>query len=350
MKHYSMWNVIIAKRLIRSPFFWICMALFLILPVLVRNEIEKHGVGVHVLILNEGEGAEAEELRELLTAESNSVISFEEWNGSETEMRDRISQGEAQAGYIIPADVTERIRTYHVNGAPILTAVRSDREVSVRVIDEVVYGKLFDIYAESIAQDFAASTDGTKDEQRMQYIHDRYEGYQSMEIPFLFQHADGSEFTEFMYEDDRSIAVLPLKGLIGLLVVLMSLSGGFSWYTDRKRGVFMRLSGYGRNLVLLSYILIPTLAAALTGLLTNMLLLRDAFANEVVSMLVLVALQVPVVFLILKAVRSEALYMALIPVIIVWCLIAGSVFAELDDISVISWLQKITPMHYYMLI
>ncbi|MBO4395251.1 MAG: hypothetical protein J5819_02770 [Eubacterium sp.] len=330
MKYFFVRNIIIAKRLMKGPFFWICMSLLLILPIALKNEIEKHGVGVHVLILDEsGENVSAE-LTDSLISVGNSVISFKIWNGTESEMRDRIAGGHAQAGYIIPSDIAERVRSYHNEKTPLLTAIRSDREISVRVIDEVVYGKLYDLYAESIAQDFTSKLDGRDDPARTPFIHDRYTGYLNAEIPFLFTHADGSVFTEFQNEDDRSVAVQPLKGLIALLVVLMSLSGGILWYQDEKRGVFMRFGLAEKNLVHLSYIVIPTLAAAITGLVTNMLLVNGSFPKEALTMLLLVIIQVPVAFLLQKLVRSVYLYMALIPVIIVCYLIVGLAFFEKD--------------------
>ena len=85
----------------------------------------------------------------------------------------------------------------------------------------------------------------------------------------------------------------------------------------------MRFGLAEKNLVHLSYIVLPTLAAAITGLVTNMLLVNGSFPKEALTMLLLVIIQVPVAFLLQKLVRSVYLYMALIPAIVVCYLIVG---------------------------
>ena len=344
VKHYFMWNYIIIKRLLRTPYFWTFLALLLLLPIFVKNEIEKHGVGVRVLIMSETDTSAdsnnknnhykntehaqtmSETLIDSLTVVGDSVISFEVWNESEELMREQIATGYAQAGYIIPDDLTERILDYREKRTPILTAVRSESEVSVRVIDEIVFGKLYDLYAESIAQDYAFSMDGREDSSRRDFIHGQYEKYSDAEAPFLFQHTDGSVFSEFQYGDDNLTALLPLRGLITVLVVLMALSGGVYWYRDAGRGVFMQLGRRGKELVHLSYIIIPTLVAVLVGLLTDLILIPADPLHELFAMLLLVVILIPAVYLIQKIVRSVYIYMALIPVIIVCNLIGGVLF------------------------
>ena len=345
------WWWITCKRQMASVSFLIILGMILLAAVVMRSLATRDEGIVRVLILSEEkDGGAASLLCDELLKQSDKAIFFE-MADSEEMLRSEVKSGRAQGGYIFPEDFDDRLSRPDTM-SELIVAVRSEAEDNARVVDEIVFAKLYDVLGLKIAGEYADAQYGAPDEARSRFITEQYETYKNDELPFRFELPDGSPHpvldgdTDVMASNTTS---QPVVGLVGILVVSAALSAGMMWYRDRMRGVFTWLSPTKINRVHLIYVLIPTYAAGLTGLLAVYLLgTGKELWMELLRTHWLIAVTTGIVFLLQTCIRSLRLYVGLIPVSVFLNLLCGGVFSELEAIPVIAWIKPLVPLSTYM--
>ncbi|MBO6108761.1 MAG: hypothetical protein J6P16_05085 [Eubacterium sp.] len=350
------WLYAVCKRTFIQPFLLISLILIIALPLMLGIQLKEDSHIIHVIVVNESSSETGAELYEKLLSKSSGLILFDGIDDDYFKKNTEKIMSSAEAVYIIPKDIDERIADFHTKRNGIITAVRSEDELSVRIIDEMVYGALYDYIAEDMAlryvEKYVEISDGDiSGASEADEFHDKYESYRAAEVPFIFEHADGSAFYE-LNEDtgDKNPLLSPVKGLIAVLIVLAALTGGILWYEDRDRSVFIRLTPGRRHLVHVMYILATALPASVTGLVGVFAAgaETDSFFHESIAMAALFLMIVPLVFLIQLLIKDRRIYMALIPALTIYNLFCGSVFAELDGVGALQPLRLCNPLYYYM--
>ena len=315
------WWVLTFKRLLRSPAFIVSLFLILIFAFGVRLVFSRQDGIVRVLLVQKNtEDTAAAEVCRSLKDISNKTIQFESCD-DESKLRDKVTTGYALAGYIFSEDFENRLQSALTEDSALVTSVTRDAEEGTGVLDELVFGRIYDRLADRIAISYADGIFQNKDEQREEFIRAQYEKYRDDEIPFRFEQAGGSPHPVLEGQEGTAEAIVttrPVTGLIGVVVLLAAMVGSLMWYRDKRRGIYVRLSKSKTHIVHGIIVLIPTIVAVIIGFAASLFLKGFAsVGTEALSMLgMTVGIFLPV-FIVQTWIRSEKIYMGIFPIAII---------------------------------
>jgi len=158
MKSFLVWCKFIGKLKCRQVSFWLLLAMFLTLSVLLSDQEQKPRQGVNVCVYLEpakgDEGKLQERFRELLTAEEEKStlfhFSFVEESGIVIK---NVRKGEAECGFVIPNDMLARM--LEQDEGRCITVYNSPHSSISPIIQEKLYAALFQVYSGEIFARYA---------------------------------------------------------------------------------------------------------------------------------------------------------------------------------------------------
>lgn len=346
MKTFFTLLSILLKRLSKRPLLIITL-LLIPLSVLFLVHITKPEdsiLEVAIYCPDAEHGSLSRTLADTLMSLSNSAIRFYSCEKKEMVYQD-IRKQSADCGYLIPADLDQKISSYIKTGTPILTALHAKNDMSTKIIDEIVLSKVYRTFSYQFVKHYLETNlNEPVDTSSLQASFDKY---CKDELLFSF------EYTNEQKEKDLSQAtnflLFPLRGLLSVMILLVCLCSNYLWYEDRKNGLENLLFPKARHCFTLLSLLIPAFFAGILGILSLYLAQTgENIASELGAMVGLLAACMGLSYFLRNLLPSLPMYLACVPLLIVSSLILCPVFFSLGGLfPAISKINHVFPTRYY---
>ena len=325
IRRFFLWYGLLSKRLLRRPGY---LAMLLLIPLfalaLALFSRQESGVVTVALCLEEPADAAARTTAErLLNAES--ILRCSAYPDPEA-AREAVRSGQADAAWILPADLEKRLDFFARYGSgSSITVVEREENVFLMLAREKLYAALYPELSFSVFRNFLVNELGA-DALPEEALRGAYAGRFTAEELIRFTYVDGSEI-----EPGGRYLTAPLRGILALLLLLCDLASGMYCYREEREESFVWLSRPKRRLLpLLCHLtaMVPAALAVLAALYLSGLWM--GLGREAVMML----LYLPCCVLFCEVLRClsprEEHYGALIPILAVAVLVLCPVFVDLQ--------------------
>ena len=352
MKKILTWILLFQKRIIlKKPMFQITILLIPILLFLLFTFNKSSDSLVRVALISGNDEYSQNFVKDLLDS-SNHVISYYQCY-DESQMRKDVLTGKAECGYIMPDDMPRKIAQFSSKKKQgIITAIVKKESISTKIVNEIIYGRLFSERAYPVLKDFINEKQpdrltSAEDEK----MYDAFSKYLIEPLIFSFEYADGSK-NDLLNNDDSShnYYMLPVRGILSVLILVSSMSGVLMLSNDDRKNTWgsIRLSkrpafNYFYIFMSILPIAICSLAAIfITGISTNVL-------NEIRLMVLYTLLLTGFSSLLKALIKNIYVLCSLIPVTVLLSLIICPVFIDIGSIVPQSrFVRLFLPTNYYL--
>lgn len=351
MKKILTWILLFQKRILKKPMFQITILLIPILLFLLFTFNKSSDSLVRVALISGNDEYSQNFVKDLLDS-SNHVISYYQCY-DENQMRKDVLTGKAECGYIMPDDMPRKIAQFSSKKKQgIITAIVKKESISTKIVNEIIYGRLFSERAYPVLKDFINEKQpdrltSAEDEK----MYDAFSKYLIEPLMFSFEYADGSK-NDLLNNDDSShnYYMLPVRGILSVLILVSSMSGVLMRSNDDRKNTwgFIRLSkrpafNYFYIFMSILPIAICSLAAIfITGISTNVL-------NEIRLMVLYTLLLTGFSSLLKALIKNIYVLCSLIPVTVLLSLIICPVFIDIGSIvPQARFVRLFLPTNYYL--
>ena len=346
-----LWFRLWTKRLFLHPFFLFTLFLLPAVTIFISRADFSSDAVLRIALCIDGstpDSAVKKLKTELLRLSNNSVKFY--FTPSIEEVYADVSDGNAVSGYIFPADLEQKLNGYAAEKKPFITAVQHDAEMSNKLVNEIVLSRLYKTHAWQVLVDFISEKVAKKKDLKLDlpFLQERIQTYQTDELLFRFEYADGGENKSL--NEPSGLLLMPLRGVISVLVFLSCMAGALTWYEDKKNGFSLILPKKKKGLCMIFPLLVPALYAGILGIFSLKLTeISESLWKESLSMLCFLFACIALNFFLLSAFRQKELFLSLIPGVTTGSLLLCPVFLDLSIYSpVIKFLRYLLPMHYYL--
>mgnify|MGYP004606719287 FL=1 len=351
MKKILTWILLFQKRILKKPMFQITILLIPILLFLLFTFNKSSDSLVRVALISGNDEYSQNFVKDLLDS-SNHVISYYQCY-DESQMRKDVLTDKAECGYIMPDDMPRKIAQFSSKKKQgIITAIVKKESISTKIVNEIIYGRLFSERAYPVLKDFINEKQpdrltSAEDEK----MYDAFSKYLIEPLMFSFEYADGSK-NDLLNNDDSShnYYMLPVRGILSVLILVSSMSGVLMLSNDDRKNTwgFIRLSkrpafNYFYIFMSILPIAICSLAAIfITGISTNVL-------NEIRLMVLYTLLLTGFSSLLKALIKNIYVLCSLIPVTVLLSLIICPVFIDIGSIvPQARFVRLFLPTNYYL--
>ena len=324
LRRFFLWYGLLSKRLLRRPGY---LAVLLLIPLFALalalfSRQESSVVTVALCLEEPADPAARAAADRLLNAES--ILRCSAYPDPDA-AREAVRSGQADAAWILPADLEKRMDLFARYGSGgSITVVEREENVFLMLAREKLYAALYPELSFSVFRSFLVNELGA-DALPEETLRGAYTGGFVTDELLRFAYVDGSEI-----ERDGRYLTAPLRGILALLLLLCGLASGMYCYREEREESFVWLSGPKRRLLpLLCHLtsMLPAALAVLAALYLSGLWL--GLGREVLMML----LYLPCCVLFCEVLRClsprEEHYGALIPILAVAVLVLCPVFVDL---------------------
>lgn len=351
MKKILTWILLFQKRILKKPMFQITILLIPILLFLLFTFNKSSDSLVRVALISGNDEYSQNFVKDLLDS-SNHVISYYQCY-DESQMRKDVLTGKAECGYIMPDDMPRKIAQFSSKKKQgIITAIVKKESISTKIVNEIIYGRLFSERAYPVLKDFI----NEKQPDRLtpaedEKMYDTFSKYLIEPLMFSFEYADGSK-NDLLNNDDSShnYYMLPVRGILSVLILVSSMSGVLMLSNDDRKNTwgFIRLSkrpAFNYFYIFMSILPIAICSLAsifITGISTNVL-------NEIRLMVLYTLLLTGFSSLLKALIKNIYVLCSLIPVTVLLSLIICPVFIDIGSIVPQSrFVRLFLPTNYYL--
>lgn len=344
MKKLLTWIWLLNKRLFRKPTF---LVILLLIPVLVFGyglAAQGESGMVTIVLAQEGE----DPLSELVIGDlmgSSKLILFRECEDLDSAV-DQVAHGKADAAWIFPEDLAERIEDFTADPDPdnaFIRVVQREEKVMLMLTREVLGGKVMDLCSERIYINYIRGhlpeLDGLSEEELLEL----YDTTQLSGQLFQFEQTDGSVVDQ---EEVAGYLLTPVRGLLAVVIVLCAIATAMYYVHDSKAGTFAWMPERQRPLAELGCQMVSVTDLSVAALLS---LLAIGMAGDLLWELVVLLLYslCAAVFgmLMRRLCGSIRALGALLPLLVVAMLLVCPVFF---DLGVLRSAQLLLPPTYYI--
>lgn len=256
-------------------------------------------------------------------------------------LEEDVSLRKSECGYVFPNDLEKQLQA---GSKDCISVYTSPSTVLTAVVNEAIFNAIFEEYAKTMLADYIAENDVvslTGDELR-QSVDEHY-AYEKENTPVF--HVVYEDVPESFY-DDQALFQIPVRGLVVLLILLAALAGSSQFRHDAKKGRFLLRRPDEKWFVPFLYSYLPALFLSVFGLLAliigSVAPVNVTLIAELALLIVFSALCSILCTLLGQIIKSSLAFDALIPVILLFCLLYSPVLMDLGDFipgyKVLSWL------------
>ena len=330
MKESITWLILWCKRLLKKP---LLLFTILLMPLTVLflqyGNTKKDAVLQVAIYLEDKEDTSGRRLAEHIVSLSDSTIYFYLCKDKEGLIQEVKSQ-RAACGYVIPGDLDKKLVSYVQKRRPFLTVIREKDNMTTRIVDEIVLSKHYPAIAYYILENFLEQQTGTVPDKEQ--LSRTFHSYYSNELLFQFQYLSGEE-NAILQKKNTSILMLPVRGIMAVLLLLLCMAGELVSFSDRKEGRTHQMSQKQRILADLYSLLIPGAAACVFALLSiKMAGISGSPLREIPAMVCYLLACMGLANLLGKLLPNKYIYLAAMPLMLLLSLILSPIFIDLSSI------------------
>ena len=328
MKHFQAWLLHLIQYTLRKKLFWILPLALIAISIAAAAAARSHQLIRIPLYCAQPDALTRAAMEELIHSDDGLYRFYE--SPSQDYLREDVSSRKAECGYVFPDRLEERLQL----GEPeLITVYTSSSTVLSSIVNEAVYNAVFHSYAKTMLTGYILSGDVIPEDADAvrQAVEEQY-AYEEANTPSF--HVVYEDVSEEFY-DNQSAFRIPLRGFLALLIFLSSLAGVSQFRHDRQKGYFLLRHPMEKRYVPAIYALLPALFLSLLGffclLLAGSALSGAGMLAELVLLPAYAAVCALLALLLNHLVRSSIAYDALIPILMIFCLLYSPVFFDLSS-------------------
>lgn len=235
MSKIVLWLALLNKRLLKKLSFLVILCCIPVLVLGVRFMSKQESGMMHVVLCREEkEDAMADEVIRHLEEHGNLLHLLE--TDSETEAKQMVQSGQADAAWIFPEDLQSAIEEY-LNGGRyeegIITVIEKEDNVALHLSREILFGRLYPAISYELYTQFVNRELLQGEEVSEEILQEHYNQTNIEENLFVFHFMDGREG-----DVDKSYLLFPMRGLLALVIALCGLAFSLYFMQDEEKGVF----------------------------------------------------------------------------------------------------------------
>ncbi len=348
LKSLRAWFSFLARYTRKKKSLWCLAAILLIIGIVAAQNANRHEI-IQIGLYCKNPDAMTETVFKQLETLDDGLYRFYR-SSSLDYLQEDISLRKAECGYAFPNDLEAQMQS---GAEGCITVYTSPSTVLTAVVNEAIYNAIFQEYAKTMLTDYIASHDvvtldrsDADDEltsNDLKQLVDEQYAYEKENTPVF--HVVYEEIPNDFY-DDQALFQIPVRGLVVLFVMLTALAGGSQYHHDAKKGRFLLRRPDEKLFVPFLYSFLPALFLSVAALLSLMISttapLNAFLVAEAALLIVFAVLCSFICTAFTKFIRSSIVYDALIPVVLLFCLLYSPVLMDLSDFiprySVLSWL------------
>lgn len=351
MKRMGMWLLLMTKRLMKKPSFVIILVLLPVILIMYRFIIRQDSGTLRAcLYVPEGSDSFTWAVAEGLVKDDSTAVFY--LAPTEEDLYSDVIAGRAEAGYVFPKDLNQRLLKQNWSGA--IKMVVSDTSQFAAFVNEIVTVELFEQMSEDLLADYLVNRSGiefnetelrafirenlSKQDERGDVIELHYRDF------YTNEEIEAKEVLEENY------LTKPIRGTVALFVMLAGFAGLVFWFQDNAEGRFKVMSYEKRPVINYGSLLLPTLLAGTVGLVCILIagLSINVFA-EIGLMLLYCIFVTGVCEMIRMIVPSVNAICAVIPIFAIASYLCCPIILDLKKtVPVVVYLRKILPPDYYL--
>lgn len=340
LKLLRAWFSFLARYTKKKKSLWCMAAILLVIGIAAAQNADRHEIiRIGLYCANPDEMTEAV----LTNLESLDDGLYRFYRSSSLDyMQEDINLRKAECGYEFPNDLESQMQAGEDGCISVYT---SPSTVLTAVVNEAVYNAIFQEYAKTMLADFIASYDvvSLKKADELKALVDEHYEYEKENTPVF--HVVYEDIPENFY-DDQALFQIPVRGLAILFIMLTALAGSSQYRHDAKKGRFLLRRPDEKWFVPFLYSYLPALFLSVFGLLAliigSVAPVNVTLIAELALLIVFSALCSILCTLLGQIIKSSLAFDALIPVILLFCLLYSPVLMDLRDFipgyKVLSWL------------
>lgn len=342
--------LIILKEYIKKPG---CIFIIMLIPILTvcinvkQDEIDEHSItiGYYFDYSNDDDDGSVKSIRNSIN-DYDGIYSFIEYEDIDQIKRDLILN-KIECCYIVPANFSHIV--YKEKERKSVEVYISNKSTMNSAINETFYSLLFPTMSETSLEKYLVKESAAKELFKDKTLTEKdvkklYKKYLNNGSTFHFE-TDGEP--EDYKTSTTSLLLSPLKGLIGLMILIAGLSGAFDYFKESdgliKRNAFVRIV----------YILVPVLltsvSAVLTIIVSNGKVSNKAISEILGAVAIYIAICVIFTFILTILIKSASLYASIIPMLIISTLVFTPFIIDFAVfVPIIKYISYILPPYYFI--
>lgn len=335
------WLLMLNKRLYKKATFVVILALIPIC-VFLFSLVARQDSGFMQIVLAQTDADDA--LSTQMVAElmgEDSLIQFTKAS-SPAKAVEAVKMGQADEAWIFPADLQEKLAAKDPQG--VVSIVTREQSTLQRISREKLTSALFKHYAKAYYIRFARASDPKLAALSDEALSAYFDNINLNEDLFMYDNP-GTSFTPEPNAQNNYLTT-PIRGLLGILVVLCGMAAALYYIQDDNAGLFSWIPETSKIFVAFCCLLIAVLNVAVVVTVSlRMAGLGVNLFKEMLSIL-LYAICCTVFCLTLKQIfRSIKLYGAMIPLLMVVMIAVCPVFFDFRSLTAV---QLLLPPTYYV--
>ncbi len=352
IKNGLTWYLLLTKRLLKKPSFW---AVLLLVPVMVFGLGLAAQEEAHILRIAVYAEPSSDPLGSRIIEELEDLDGVVEYTvcGSEGELRREVALSQADAGYILPAELTGMMEAYlagRKNELPydgyLISVIANEDTIQLQLAREQFFSVLYPYLSELAAEQFTLeqkefaglNEDYVREQIRGLYREERVEDS-------IFRFAYGTD-APAIDPDQNSYLMTPVRGMLSVFVFFTGLTMGMYLMRDRKAGMFQWVR-YGKKPL---YYWLSILAGTVLGGIAAYLGLWISgtfteWQGELPRMALLVLASAGFSGILCQLVRNMAVYGAILPLLVLLSVVLCPVFVAFHGLGI---LKALLPPYFYL--
>lgn len=339
------------KRLWKRPFFLFTLLLIPCSAWLLQHMGQDSAI-LRVALFVKGDSMDSlcQNLEQELLQISDGAVHFYSVSSLETLHQD-IADNKAISGYVLPSDLEKKLSGFLQNRTPVFTAVQREGEMSNRILDEILLGKVYQTHAFQILEHFIEEAGKKQDiregNSEKDFLEKQFSSYQTHELLFRFEYANGTE--NKLLQQNSNLLLLPLRGLISVMALLSCMAAMLLWYEKETQGFLLVCGKNRRRWSQMASLLAPAIPVGIFSFLSiQMSGISETFLTEAASMSCFLFACLSLIHFLRTFCKTRESFLSAIPAVTIGSLLFCPVFIDLSFNPVIRFLRYLFPTHYYL--
>lgn len=344
MSRWFRWLLMLSKRLYKRAAFVAILVLIPVAVVALQTAAQAESGFLHVVLAQaDPDDPISSELVDRFMSEE-SLVHFS-YAADPRTATDMVIDGEADAAWIFPDDMQQRVNAFvssNYSRGGFVTVVEREQTVLSRIIHEKLTFSLQEYTSRAcylhFTRDRIEQLKDLTDEELLAY----YSEVEFSEELFLFRNPDGATSTK----PDANYLTAPVRGLLGVLVVLCGLAAALFYFRDREHGTFSLVPECKQSAVAFACLFIAVLNVTIVVLAALLLSGVAVFWLKELLIVLLYGLSCAAFcLLVLRLCGSVRVLAAVLPLLVVTMIALCPIFFDFRPLMA---LQMLFPPTYFV--